>query len=346
VLEVRISNIRESEKALCFQLPNDSKTVRAIEYFSRNSGFTEYSQPDAGIHATFWPQAGERAEELQFLARRLSYLSPDQLNICKIALSSVLQPTTESLINLTYNLDEFKKIEVGNDKDLGKTLLSGNDDVLDTLLSGEELEIPDWIRPCIDPERLGEQFRIDYHGKYIGGFLVTPVPKEFDFERIYRTQKGNFPDVLKDIPCLLKINLVNGADYTDDFTKDEGVWLKLPAEQEWLEDALHFIGVSSQEDCCVKQIFSTIKELDGYRPETSEYDQLNTLALKLEKFNSSVIDLKMGPELALLKYEAILQLEMDKAPFQHIADFLNCAERMELYEYHPPESAQSPQMGI
>lgn len=269
-----------------------------------------YQCVEAGIDGTL--QTGESLAELNFLALRLSYLTPNMLTIYRSGLASLRERSTENLINLSYSLDQRYLFRANTDSDIGQ-------EVLDRGL----VTIPEELLDCIDRSALGQKYRAENGGLLIDGWFATGTGQEL--KEVYHSAnlrqgvKHPFPDVLERIDCAIKVELLP-ADAPDSFSAD-GVWLKLPATDAATSFALEQLGVSSLEKCQIYSIDSTVPEIREASAQINELDQLTDLAEKLDGLGERELDL----------YNAVLEWELEIS-FPRPADYLNYLHNLDYYE--------------
>lgn len=270
----------------------------------------QYQCAEAGIDGTLRP--GESLAELNFLALRLSYLTPNTLAIYRNSLAVLKECSTEALINLSYSLEQRQLFRANSNRDIGEQVLRHN-----------LMKIPEDLCECIDREALGRKFRDENGGLLIDGWYVAVQGQElrgvYHSSDVRQGVKPLFPDVLERIDCAIKVELLP-ADALKHVPAD-GVWLKLPATDAATSFALEQLGVSSLEECRIYSIDSTVPEIRGSSAQINELNQLTDLAEKLEALSESELDL----------YNAVLEWELASSDPQP-ADYLNYLHNLEYYE--------------
>lgn len=272
--------------------------------------FLGYLCVEAGISGTL--RSGESLAELNFLALRLSYFTPNMLEVYCSALTALQKPAIEDLINLSYSLAQRHLFPANSDRDIGEQVLYRN-----------LMEIPEELCECIDREALGRKFRDENGGRIIDGWYVAgqgqALKEVYHSADLRQGAKRPFPDVLDGIDCAIKVELLP-ADDPDQYQAN-GVWLKLPATDAATAFVLEQLGVSSLEECHICSIDSVVSEIQGADVQNNELDQLTELAEKLEALHENELDV----------YNAVLEWELeDSVP--RPADCLNYLHNLEYYE--------------
>ncbi|WP_283608508.1 antirestriction protein ArdA [Faecalispora anaeroviscerum] len=255
--------------------------------------------------------------ELNFLAFRLSEME-DWQEIAFIGLVKMEKelPSIQTLINITYNMDNVQCVPVKNDTELGEFYL--DNEFIDVVN-----EIPDECREeilkFIDPEKVGRFMREAENGAYVDGHYVVK-----DFDELKQVYDGmHLPEQPKETDYIFNLLLESGVD---DLKNNRGQWLSFPASPKQINEALHYLKTASLDDCIIERSESIISRFDNNFTFLEDIDKISVLADRVRKLQSQD---------ALPKYKAILEFT-DCADIDHALDL---TKNLDCYDFYPQMSS-------
>ncbi|KTE90715.1 hypothetical protein AT727_24170 [Desulfitobacterium hafniense] len=248
-----------------------------------------YSAEVIGCELDYLPQfIGTNANlyELNHLAERLSSLSAGELDCFEgMVMMDTIQTqyspiAIDRLINMTHSMKDCHVVyEAHDDSTLGK-FYADNDFV-------QKLEnVPDEIYECLDFGKIGKEMREGEGGVFTPhGYVIQngeiaaeyhsgdAVPLEkLDYTMLLRVTKGDF----------------NDPQYDNDLV----AFLKLPADDKMLSQAVEVVEAASPEECVFSAVDCMIPSLTEkindalYESDGDCYGLVNELAEQLQRINN------------------------------------------------------------
>ncbi|OLN30067.1 antirestriction protein ArdA [Desulfosporosinus metallidurans] len=269
-----------------------------------------------GEYIDFIPE-NPSLDELNFIASRLEEMEDWQ----KIAFKGLVQmektpPTMQTLINITYNMDDIQCVPVKNDAELGEFYLdNGFVDAVN--------EIPDeymeGILEFIDLEKVGRIQRKAEGGVYMDSHYVVK-----DFENLKQVYDGSqLPEQSAGNDYVFNLLLENGVE---ELKNNGGQCLALPASPEEISEALRYLKATSLDDCIIARSESIIPRLDNNFSFSEDIEKISILADRIKELESQGM---------LSKYKAVLEFT-DCTDIDHTLDLtqnLNC------FDFYPEMSS-------
>ena len=163
---------RNAGRTICLSLPESYKEMdKALAEFGD-------ARPEAPVliqeAQTTVPHLGERLKgiscekqenrhELDFLARRIGYLTQTEQDVFSAALRMEEPGTLGEIINLSYNLDQYELIPHGTDQsEISRMMLKRDKGV----------EVPAEIAGFLDHERVSSAYFLRHKGEFSPSGLV------------------------------------------------------------------------------------------------------------------------------------------------------------------------------
>lgn len=245
---------------------------------------------------------------LDFLARRIACLSQTEQDIFSAALQMEDVRDVKSIINLSYNLDNYELIrDISDMGNLSRSMVSRSTGV----------DLPKDIADMLDYEKVSSEYFLMYKGDFCPSGLVLKK----DHAVLKKVYDGNYyvdPGYEKDALFMLHLSARGNGKAYRHFT------LALPAMEERVELARRTLGVSSLNECEV-QCSGHDYQLWGYLPVGCELERMNETARFLCE---EVLD---GNKKTLYKLMAVLEAECPRT----LDEVLEIAGELDAYEMCP-----------
>lgn len=182
-------------------------------------------------------------EELNFLAHRMGQMNEyDKIAFKGCTIMGDGHPSTQFLINLTYNLNNVHTVPAKNDQELGKFYVD-NDfvDAVSNVPSEYQKEIFEWL----DYEKIGRCYREAEGGIFYNGFYVLNTSKTLNI--VY--DGIHLPDIPEEPAYVFKLQFEKASCISDNSGSEHCVPLLLPATDGEILEALKQLGAASLDEC-------------------------------------------------------------------------------------------------
>lgn len=258
----------------------------------------------------------EVQEQLDFMAKRLEYLTQEEQDIFSAVFRMENPGSLEETINLSYNLDQYELIPLGIDQDELARLL---------LKRGRGIEIPKEAAEFLDYERVSSAYFLYHKGEFCLSGLVLKKEGAI-LEEIYGNGRHTDPGYEKGSFLLLRLY-------------DKGSWspngdyaLSVPASEERVALAREKMGVENLNVCGFYTSYVGQEELTDYLPAGLGAEEVNRAAAF---FVEEVLD---GTKERLQHLFAALEAECPRT----LEEVLEVAGNLKDYQ-RCPEGVDSPE---
>ncbi|WP_367568197.1 antirestriction protein ArdA [Lacrimispora sp.] len=283
-----------------------------------------YSAEIMGCELDYLPQfIGTNANlyELNHLAERLSSLNEWELDCFEgMVMMDTIQTqyspiAVDRLINMTHSMNDCHVVyKAHDDSTLGK-FYADNDFV-------QKLEnVPDEIYECLDFSKIGKEMR---EGE---GGVFTPHGYVVQNGEILQTYHSGYAVPLEKPDYTVLLRVTKGYFNDPQYDNDLIAFLKLPADDEMLSQAVEAVKAASAEEC----VFSTadcmipsLTEKIGdalYESEGDSYGLVNELAQQLRHLKE---------ENGVLTYKAMLETAPADISLEDALDLTFLTEEFEI----------------
>ncbi|MGB8451857.1 MAG: hypothetical protein WCD89_05940 [Anaerocolumna sp.] len=259
--------------------------------------------------------------ELNFLAYRISKMNDhDRIAFTGCAMMGDGHPSMQSLVNLSYSLNDAHVVFVKNDRELGKFYVD-NDfiDAVNHVPPEYQKEILEWL----DYEKIGRHQREAEGGIYHDGYYVVNT-----FGTMNTAYDGvHLPELQEEPPYVFKLQLAEADFEMDNLSEPEHcVNLLLPATDKEILTVLEQLSAASLDECVFYHCESPIPALEQAFSFSEDIDKMNLLAKR-------ICELDKNGELP--KFKAALEIDdcsdMDQA--------LDLTRNLNCYDFYPELSS-------
>ena len=229
----------------------------------------------------------ENRQELDFLARRIRYLTQTEQDVFSAVLRMEEPETLSEVINLSYNLDQYERIPHGTDQSEISRMMLKKD---------RGIEVPAEIAGFLDHERVSSAYFLRHKGEFSPGGLVLKkegaVPEE-----VYGNGRHIHPGYEKGSLILLHL-------YQKGYRSPYGDYaLSVPAPRERIALAREHFGVENLDGFGFYTSFVGREDLTDYLPAGLGVEEINQAATF---FMEEVL---VGTEERLQQLYAVLEAE-------------------------------------
>lgn len=258
----------------------------------------------------------ENRQELDFLARRIRYLTQTEQDVFSAALRMEEPGTLEEIINLSYSLDQYERIPHGTDQgEISRMMLKKD----------KGIEVPAEIAGFLDHERVSSAYFLRHKGEFSPSGLVLKkegvVPEE-----VYGNGRHVHPGYEKGGLILLHL-------YQKGYRSPYGDYaLSIPAPRERIALAREHFGVENLDGFGFYTSFVGREDLTDYLPAGLGAEEINRAATF---FMEEVLD---GTEERLQQLYAVLEAECPRT----LEEALEAAGNLMDYRLCP-EGVDSPE---
>ena len=258
----------------------------------------------------------ENRQELDFLARRIGYLTQTEQDVFSAALRMEEPGTLGEIINLSYNLDQYELIPHGTEQsELSRMMLKKD----------RGIEVPTEIAGFLDHERVSSAYFLRHKGEFSPSGLVLKkegaVPEE-----VYGNGRHIHPGYEKSSLILLHL-------YQKGYRSPYGDYaLSVPASRERIALAREHLRVENLDGFGFYTSFVGREDLTDYLPAGLGAEEINRAATF---FMEEVLD---GTEERLQQLYAVLEAECPRT----LEEALEAAGNLMDYRLCP-EGVDSPE---
>ena len=258
----------------------------------------------------------ENRQELDFLARRIRYLTQTEQDVFSAALRMEEPGTLGGIINLSYNLDQYELIPHGTDQsELSRMMLKKD----------KGIEVPAEIAGFLDHERVSSAYFLRHKGEFSPSGLVLKkegaVPEE-----VYGNGRHIHPGYEKGSLLLLHLYKKDSRSPYGDHV------LPVPASGERVALARESLGVEDLNVCGFYTSCAGLEDLTDYLPAGMGVEEVNQAATF---FMEEVLD---GTKERLQQLLAVLEAECPRT----LGEALEAAGNLKDYRLCP-EGVDSPE---
>lgn len=316
---------RNAGRTVCLTLP--------VSYEEVDKALAEFGdvRPEAPVLVqeaqTSVPYLGERLkgisyekqenrQELDFLTRRIRYLTQTEQDVFSAALRMEEPGTLGEIINLSYNLDQYELIPHGTEQsELSRMMLKKN----------RGIEVPAEIAGFLDHERVSSAYFLRHKGEFSPSGLVLKkegaVPEE-----VYGNGRHIHPGYEKGSLILLHL-------YQKGYRSPYGDYvLSVPASRERIALAREHLGVENLDGFGFYTSFVGREDLTDYLPAGLGAEEINQAATF---FMEEVL---VGTKEKIQQLYAVLEAECPRT----LGEALEAAGNLKDYRLCP-EGVDSPE---
>lgn len=259
--------------------------------------------------------------ELNHLAQRLKMLQQWELDcfegmVGKEAVQTVYEPiAVEQLINMTHSMLDCRIIyDVYDNQALGQFYID-NDFI------SELTDLPEKIFSWLDNEKIGREMHEDESGVFTSSGYVV---QDSEIVQVYKSGDA-IPHQDLDYTVLVKIKRWHAGSFQDD--NELVSFLKLPATDEELFQAVKEVEAASLEECMYKAVDCIVplltEEINHHLEETDgrSYNLVNELSRKLKELNQAG---------GLLTYKAMLEMAIETISLEEALELASQTESFSL----------------
>ena len=257
----------------------------------------------------------ENRQELDFLVRRIRYLTQTEQDVFSAALRMEEPGTLGEIVNLSYNLDQYERIPHGTEQsELSRMMLKKD----------RGIEVPAEIAGFLDHERVSSAYFLRHKGEFSPSGLVLKkegaVPEE-----VYGNGRHIHPGYEKGGLILLHL-------YQKGYRSPYGDYaLSVPAPRERIALAREHFGVENLDGFGFYTSFVGREDLTDYLPAGLGAEEINRAATF---FMEEVLD---GTKENLQQLYAVLEAECPRT----LGEVLEAAGNLNDYRLCP-EGVDSP----
>lgn len=269
----------------------------------------------------------EHRQELDFLARRIGYLTQTEQDMFSAVLRMEDPETLGEAINLSYNLDQYELIPNGTDQgEISRKLLE----------KGKGIRVPVEITGFLDHERVSSAYFLRHKGAFSPSGLVLKKEGAV-LEEVYGNSRYTDPGYEKGGLLLLHLHPKGSRNPNGDYV------LSVPAFEERIALARERLGVEDLNGCSFYASHAGREDLTDYLPAGMEAEEINQAAVF---FMEEVLD---GTKehfrhlLAVLEAECPRTLEEVLEVAGNLKDYRMCPEGVdspEEYVHHVLEDSE------
>ena len=269
----------------------------------------------------------EHRQELDFLARRIGYLTQPEQDMFSAVLRMEEPGTLGEVINLSYNLDQYEMIPHGTDQaEISRKLLKKD----------KGIEIPAEIAGFLDHERVSSAYFLRHKGGFSPSGLVLKKERAV-LEEIYGNGRYTDPGYEKGSLLLLRLYKKGAWSPNGDYA------LSIPASEERIALAREWFGVGNLNTCGFYTSSVEWEDLTDYLPAGMGAEEVNRAAVF---FAENVLDgtgERFHHLLAALEAECPRTLEEVLEVAGNLKDYRMCPEGVdspEEYVHHVLEDSE------
>ena len=256
-------------------------------------------------------------DELNFLAKRLSFLPNEELPVFYAVTEQIFNDADENpvsikdLINCTYGLDTVPVAHnVSNLSELGRFAFENE------LLSDLE-DIPESAVPFLNAEQIGRVQQKNDKGVFEDGFYVPTV----HYERPEVYDGVTLPDEEPETSDFAIRLLVSGTpEHIKGDPVDRAIWLDLPMASDILANYAAAFNEADIGDCVYYDFESVIPQITS--------DMFGSMS-DVQALNKLAAEISIMSEAEQVKFKAVLDAENTTS----IHDALNVAQNLWRYEF-------------
>lgn len=256
-------------------------------------------------------------DELNFLAKRLSFLPDEELPVFYAVTEQIFNDTDENpvsikdLINCTYSLDTVPVAHnVGNLAELGRFAFENE------LLSDLE-GVPESAVPFLNAEQIGRVQQKNDNGVFEGRLYIPTV--HYDRPEIY--DGVTLPEKEPESSDFAIRLLVSGTPvHIKGDPVDRAIWLSLPMASDILANYAAAFNEADIGDCVYYDFESVIPQITS--------DMFGSMS-DVQALNKLATEISIMSETEQVKFKAVLESENTAS----IQDALNAAQNLWRYEF-------------
>ena len=269
----------------------------------------------------------EHRQELDFLARRIGYLTQTEQDMFSAVLRMEDPETLGEAINLSYNLDQYELIPNGTDQaEISRKLLKKD----------QGIEVPAEIAGFLDYERVSSAYFLRHKGEFSPSGLVLKKEGAV-LEEVYGN--GRYADPGYEKESLLRLHLckIGSRSPYGDYV------LSVPASGERMALARERLGVEDLNRCSFYTSHAGREDLTDYLPAGMGAEEINRAATF---FADEVLDgtkERLQHLFAALEAECPRTLEEVLEVAGNLKDYRMCPEGVdspEEYVHHVLEDSE------
>lgn len=269
----------------------------------------------------------EHRQELDFLARRIGYLTQTEQDMFSAVLRMEDPETLGEAINLSYNLDQYEVIPHGTDQaEISRRLLKKD----------KGIEIPAEIAGFLDHERVSSAYFLRHKGEFSPSGLVLKKEGAV-LEEVYGNGRYTDPGYEKGGLLLLRLYEKGSWSPNGDYA------ISVPASKERIALARERFGVESVNACGFYTSCVEWEDLTDYLPAGMGAEEVNQAAAF---FAENVLDgtrERFRHLLAVLEAECPRTLDEVLEVAGNLKDYRMCPEGVdspEEYVHHVLEDSE------
>lgn len=269
----------------------------------------------------------ENRQELDFLARRIRYLTQTEQDVFSAALRMEEPGTLGEIINLSYNLDQYERIPHGTEQsELSRMMLKKD----------RGIEVPAEIAGFLDHERVSSVYFLRHKGEFSPSGLVLKkegaVPEE-----VYGNGRHIHPGYEKGSLILLHL-------YQKGYRSPYGDYaLSIPAPRERIALAREHFGVENLDGFGFYTSFVGREDLTDYLPAGLGAEEINRAATFFVEEVLDGTEERFQQQLAALEAECPRTLEEVLEVAENLKDYRLCPEGVDSpkeYVHHVLEDSE------
>lgn len=269
----------------------------------------------------------EKRRELDFLAKRIGYLTQAEQDVFSAVLQMEEPGTLGEVINLSYNLNQYEVIPHGTDQ----AEISGK-----LLKRDKGIQVPAEIACFLDHERVSSAYFLHHKGEFSPSGLVLKkegaVPEE-----VYGNGRHTHPGYEKGSLLLLHLYPKGSWSPNGEYV------LSVPASGERIALARERLGVESLNRCSFYTSHAGREDLSDYLPAGMEAEEINQAATFFVEEVLDGTEERFQQLLAVLEAECPRTLEEVLEAAGNLKDYRMCPEGVdspEEYVHHVLEDSE------
>ena len=269
----------------------------------------------------------EKRRELDFLAKRIGYLTQAEQDVFSAVLQMEEPGTLGEVINLSYNLDQYEVIPHGTDQ----AEISGK-----LLEKDKGIRVPVEITGFLDHERVSSSYFLRHKGAFSPIGLVLKKEGAV-LEEIYGNGRHTHPGYEKGSLLLLHLYPKGSWSPNGDYA------LSVPASGERIALARERLGVENLNRCSFYTSHAGREDLSDYLPAGMEAEEINQAATFFVEEVLDGTEERFQQLLAVLEAECPRTLEEVLEAAGNLKDYRMCPEGVdspEEYVHHVLEDSE------
>lgn len=269
----------------------------------------------------------ENRRELDFLAKRIGYLTQAEQDVFSAVLQMEEPGTLGEIINLSYNLDQYEVIPHGTDQ----AEISGK-----LLEKDKGIRVPVEITGFLDHERVSSAYFLRHKGAFSPIGLVLKKEGAV-LEEIYGNGRHTHPGYEKGSLLLLHLYPKGSWSPNGDYA------LSVPASGERIALARERLGVESLNRCSFYTSHEGREDLSDYLPAGMKAEEINQAATFFVEEVLDGTEERFQQLLAVLEAECPRTLEEVLEAAGNLKDYRMCPEGVdspEEYVHHVLEDSE------